>query len=55
MDKYQILPKNTYNIDEKGFLLRRITKAKRVFPKDLKSLRSFWELTKTDQESGLQL
>ena len=37
MDEYQILPENTYNMDEKGFLLGRITKAKRVFLKDLKS------------------
>lgn len=37
MDEYQILPENTYNMDEKGFLLGRITKSKRVFPKDLKA------------------
>jgi len=37
MEEYHILPKNTYNMDEKGFLLGRITKAKPVFPKDLKS------------------
>lgn len=37
MEEYQILPENTYNMDEKGFLLGRITKAKRVFPKDLKA------------------
>jgi hypothetical protein len=36
VEEYNILPKNTYNMDEKGFLLGRITKAKRVFPKDLK-------------------
>jgi len=35
MEEYQILPENTYNMDEKGFLLGRTTKAKRVFPKDL--------------------
>ena len=35
IEEYQILPENTYNMDEKGFLLGRITKAKRVFPKDL--------------------
>jgi hypothetical protein len=37
MDEYQILPENTCNMDEKGFLLGRITKTKRVFPKDLKA------------------
>ncbi|KAF4547059.1 Hypothetical protein D9617_62g044160 [Elsinoe fawcettii] len=37
MDGYQILPENTYNMDEKGFLLGKITKSKRVFPKDLKA------------------
>ncbi|KAF4547232.1 Hypothetical protein D9617_51g088960 [Elsinoe fawcettii] len=36
MDEYQILPEKTDNMDEKGFLLGRITKSKRVFPKDLK-------------------
>jgi hypothetical protein len=37
MNEYQILPENTFNIDEKSFLLGRITKAKPVFPKDLKA------------------
>ncbi|PNS20972.1 Cell wall biosynthesis/cell cycle regulator smi1 [Sphaceloma murrayae] len=37
MDEYQILPENTYDMDEKGFLLGKITKSKRVFPKDLKA------------------
>ena len=37
VEEYNILPENTYNMDEKGFLLGRITKAKRVFPKDLKA------------------
>ena len=37
MDEYQVLPENTYNMDEKGFLIGRITKAKRVFPKHLKA------------------
>ena len=27
MDEYQILPENTYNMDERGFLIGRITKA----------------------------
>jgi hypothetical protein len=35
--EYGILPENTYNMDEKGFLLGRITKARRIFPKDLKA------------------
>jgi hypothetical protein len=38
-------------MDEKGFLLGRITKAKRVFPKDLKA-ESFLQLAKMDLESG---
>lgn len=37
MDEHQILPENTYNMDRKGFLLGRIAKAKRVFPKDLRA------------------
>ena len=37
MDEYQILPENTYNMDEKGFLIGRITKARRVFSKHLKA------------------
>jgi hypothetical protein len=37
MEEYNLLPENTYNMDEKGFLLGRITKAKRVFPKGLLS------------------
>jgi hypothetical protein len=37
VEEYNILPENTYNMDEKGFLLGKITKAKRVFPKDLKA------------------
>jgi hypothetical protein len=35
--EYGILPENTYNMDEKGFLLGRITKARRIFPKDMKA------------------
>jgi hypothetical protein len=35
--EYSILPGNTYNMDKKGFLLRRTTKAKRIFPRDLRS------------------
>ena len=37
VEEYNILPENNYNMDEKGFLLGRITKAKRVFPKHLKA------------------
>jgi hypothetical protein len=37
MDGYQSLPENTYNMDEKSFLIGRVTKAKRVFPKDQKA------------------
>jgi hypothetical protein len=37
VEEYYILPENTYNMDGKGFLLGRITKAKRVFLKDLKA------------------
>jgi hypothetical protein len=51
VEEYNILPENTYNMDEKGFLLGRITKAKRVFPKDLKA-ESFLQLAKMDLESG---
>lgn len=32
-----ILLGNTYNMDEKGFLFGRITKAKRIFPKGRKT------------------
>jgi hypothetical protein len=31
--EFNILPKNTYNIDKKGFILRVIRKTKRVFNK----------------------
>jgi hypothetical protein len=37
MEECDMLPENTYNMDEKGVFLGRITKAKRVFPKDLKA------------------
>lgn len=37
IEEYDILPENTHNMDEKGFLLGRTTKAKHVFPKDLKA------------------
>lgn len=35
--EYNIQPENTYNMDEKGFLLGNINKAKRIFSKDLKA------------------
>ena len=31
MVKYKILPKDTYNMDEKGFLLGILTRLKRLF------------------------
>ncbi|KAF2421075.1 hypothetical protein EJ08DRAFT_683157 [Tothia fuscella] len=34
--KYRILPENIYNMDEKGFLIGLLQKAKRVFNKKLK-------------------
>ena len=37
IDEYQIQPSNTYNMDEKGFLIGKLTKVKRIFPKDLKA------------------
>lgn len=37
MEEHRILPENTYNMDQKGFLIGRITKAKRFFPIDLKA------------------
>jgi hypothetical protein len=33
--EFDILPKNTYNIDKKGFIIRVIRKTKRVFNKVL--------------------
>jgi hypothetical protein len=33
--KYDILPENMYNMDEKGFLIGRLQKTQRVFTKDL--------------------
>ncbi|KAF1924142.1 uncharacterized protein M421DRAFT_403687, partial [Didymella exigua CBS 183.55] len=33
--EFNILPKNTYNIDKKGFIIRVIRKTKRVFDKAL--------------------
>ena len=35
IDQYNIQPHNCYNMDEKGFLIGRLQKAKRVFPKAL--------------------
>ncbi|KAM4061325.1 DDE superfamily endonuclease [Hirsutella rhossiliensis] len=36
IEKYDIVPCNTYNMDEKGFLLGVINRTKRVFTLDLK-------------------
>jgi hypothetical protein len=33
--KYDILPEDVYNMDEKGFLISRLQKTQRVFTKDL--------------------
>ena len=33
--EHEVLPKNTYNIDEKGFIIRVIRRSKRVFNKVL--------------------
>ena len=33
MAQYNILPENTYNMDEKGFLIGILQKTKRVFSK----------------------
>jgi hypothetical protein len=29
--KYKVLPRNTYNIDKKGFIIRQLRRSKRVF------------------------
>jgi hypothetical protein len=34
--QYQVLEDNIYSIDEKGFLLRRLNKVRRIFSRDLK-------------------
>jgi hypothetical protein len=35
MDKYNILPENTYNMDEKGFIIGALRKSKRVFSRQM--------------------
>lgn len=35
MDQYSIQPQNSYNMDEKGFLIGHLQKVKRIFPKAL--------------------
>lgn len=35
IEEYDILPENTYNMDENGFLIGRLQKTQRVFTKDL--------------------
>jgi hypothetical protein len=34
MEEYNILPGNTYNMDEKGFLMGQIGRSKRVFARE---------------------
>ena len=36
MTEYKILPQNTYNMDEKGFLIRIIGSMQRIWAKELK-------------------
>ena len=55
MEEYKTLPGITDNMAEKDCLLGRITRAKRVFPKDLKALESFLQLAKMDLESDQAL
>lgn len=31
MEQYDILPENTYNMDEKGFMIGKIRRSKRIF------------------------
>jgi hypothetical protein len=33
IEEYEVLPGQIYNIDEKGFMLRQLTRSKRVFSK----------------------
>ena len=33
INQYEVLPENTYNMDEKGFMIGVIGKSKRVFSK----------------------
>jgi hypothetical protein len=35
MEEYYILAENTYNMDEKGFMIRQTRRSKRVFSKEL--------------------
>jgi hypothetical protein len=35
ISEHSVLPKNLYNIDEKGFIIRRIGRSKRVFSRAL--------------------
>jgi hypothetical protein len=45
MAEYDILPSNTYNMDEKGFMAGKLTKQKRVFSK------AFWTRNHAKQSS----
>jgi hypothetical protein len=47
MDKYNILPENTYNMDEKGFMMGSIGKSKRVFS------RQMWEKDRPPNKQAL--
>jgi hypothetical protein len=44
MTEYNLQPKNTYNMDEKGFMIRVSGRSKRVFDKLLFSQRQFRQL-----------
>jgi hypothetical protein len=35
LSEYSVLPENTYNMDEKGFMIRKTGRSKRVFSRDL--------------------
>jgi hypothetical protein len=35
MEEYHVLPENTYNMDEKGFMIRVTGKSKRIFSKEM--------------------
>jgi hypothetical protein len=41
MTEFDVLPENTYNMDEKGFMIRVLSKTKRVFNKVLHKQRRF--------------
>ncbi|KAL5611116.1 hypothetical protein FOBRF1_007233 [Fusarium oxysporum] len=53
IDKYDILPQNTYNMDEKGFLLGVIKRTKRVFDVNAKGKANCSWTSKTQGLTGL--